>query len=109
MAEYIDKELTLFRMKVDCRPPFSVVRDMPAEDVAPVQRWIPVMERMPELDTRVLVIASGKPCRNVALMDVYELAYYSQDCGWVIESWPEWEYPKVTYWMSLPEPPKEEA
>lgn len=41
MAEYIEREFTLHRMKVDIRPPFEVVRDMPAADVAPVVhgRW----------------------------------------------------------------------
>lgn len=42
MAEYIERDETLHRMKVDIRPPFAVVADMPAADVAPVQhgRWI---------------------------------------------------------------------
>lgn len=42
MAEYIERESTLHRMKVDIRPPFAVVADMPAADVAPVVhgRWI---------------------------------------------------------------------
>lgn len=42
MAEYIEREATLHRMKVDIRPPFAVVADMPAADVAPVVhgRWI---------------------------------------------------------------------
>ena len=37
MAEYIDKAKTLHRMKVDIKPPFYVVQNMPAEDVAPVR------------------------------------------------------------------------
>lgn len=42
MDEYIERESTLHRMKVDIRPPFAVVADMPAADVAPVRhgRWI---------------------------------------------------------------------
>lgn len=42
MAEYIERESTLHRMKVDIRPPFAVVADMPAADVAPVRhgKWI---------------------------------------------------------------------
>lgn len=38
MDEYIERESTLYRMKVDIRPPFAVVADMPAADVAPVVR-----------------------------------------------------------------------
>lgn len=43
MAEYIDREVTLHRMKVDIKPPFYVVQNMPAADVAPVVhgRWEP--------------------------------------------------------------------
>ena len=42
MAEYIEREATLYRMKVDIAPPFKVVAEMPAADVAPVRhgRWI---------------------------------------------------------------------
>lgn len=42
MAEYIEREATLYRMKVDIAPPFKVVSEMPAADVAPVRhgRWI---------------------------------------------------------------------
>ena len=42
MAEYIDREKVLHAMKMDIRPPFAVVRDFPAADVAPVVRgkWI---------------------------------------------------------------------
>ena len=41
MAEYIERESTLHRMKVDIAPPFKVVAEMPAADVAPVRhgRW----------------------------------------------------------------------
>lgn len=42
MAEYIEREATLYRMKVDIAPPLKVVSEMPAADVAPVRhgRWI---------------------------------------------------------------------
>ncbi len=38
MPEYIEREATLHRMKVEIRPPFAVVRDMPAADVVEVVR-----------------------------------------------------------------------
>ena len=38
MAEYIDREAVFHAMKMDVRPPFAVVRDFPAADVAPVVR-----------------------------------------------------------------------
>lgn len=38
MSEYIDREAVFHAMKMDVRPPFAVVRDFPAADVAPVVR-----------------------------------------------------------------------
>ena len=72
------------------------------------RRWIPVTERFPETDYDVLVAASGNPVKNVRLENSLELASYSKDEGWILECWPEWENPKITCWMPLPEPPKEE-
>lgn len=42
MAEYIEREALLHEMKMDIRPPFAVVRDFPAADVAEVKhgKWI---------------------------------------------------------------------
>ena len=36
-----------------------------------------------------------------------KLAEFSKDEGWILEMWPEWEDPFVTYWMPLPKPPAE--
>lgn len=38
MAEYIEREALLHEIKMDIRPPFAVVRDFPAADVAEVKR-----------------------------------------------------------------------
>lgn len=38
MAEYIEREAVIHKMKMDIRPPFAVVRDFPAADVVPVVR-----------------------------------------------------------------------
>ena len=47
MAEYIEREALLHKMKMDIRPPFAVVRDFPAADVAPVRHgvWVREIER----------------------------------------------------------------
>lgn len=72
-------------------------------------KWIGVEDRLPEdPDTNVLVIASGKPRENISLENAYELASYSQDDGWVLEMYPEFEDVKVTHWMPLPESPEGE-
>ena len=41
MAEYLEREALLHGMKMDIRPPFAVVRDFPAADVAEVKhgKW----------------------------------------------------------------------
>ena len=68
-----------------------------------VPHWIPVEERLPELDELVLVIASGKPKENITLDNAVELATLYSD-GWCLEMWPEGTGPTVTHWMPLPEP-----
>ena len=60
------------------------------------RRWIPVAERLPGNDDFVLVIVSGK-AGNITLDNAAELASFSMDEGWILEMWPEWEDPKVTY------------
>ena len=72
-----------------------------------VPEWIPVTERLPEPGKMVLLTVSGK-VKNISLVDAYELGEFNTDEGWILEMWPEWEGPKVTHWMPLPEPPEEE-
>lgn len=69
--------------------------------------WISVKDRLPNDDDSVLVIVSGK-VGNITLDNAFQLAQFSMDEGWILEMWPEWEDPKVTYWMPIPEPQKEE-
>ena len=71
------------------------------------QRWIPVEERLPNLDELVLVIAFGKPQENITLDNAVELAELYSD-GWCLGMWPEWTKAAVTHWMPLPEPPEVE-
>ena len=67
-----------------------------------VPRWIPVKERLPESDKDVLLIVTGK-VDNVTLIDAREIGSFNKSEGWILEMWPEWEDPKVTHWMPLPE------
>ena len=57
-------------------------------------RWIPVTERLPEKDTRVIVCASLP--EGVHSDFIYEDGHWFVSIG-------------VTHWMPLPEPPKEET
>ena len=80
-----------------------------ADELARVKaerRWIPVTEWLPEPDTQVLAIVSGR-WENITFDRAYELVSWSAYEGWIIEAWPELEDPEVTHWMPLPEPPKE--
>lgn len=56
-------------------------------------RWIPVTERLPEKDTRVIVCASLP--EGVHSDFIYEDGHWFVSIG-------------VTHWMPFPEPPKEE-
>ena len=71
--------------------------------------WVSVEDRLPE-DNKdgetVLVIVSGKPHENITLHRAIMTAGYFQGEGWVVNEYPEWESPEVTYWMPLPEPPE---
>ena len=71
------------------------------------EAWVSVEDRLPE-DNKdgetVLVIVSGKPHENITLHRAIMTAGYFQGEGWVVNEYPEWESPEVTYWMPLPEP-----
>ena len=56
--------------------------------------WIPVTERLPEKDTRVIVCAS--------LPEGVHSDFIYEDGHWFVSA-------GVTHWMPLPEPPKEES
>lgn len=58
-----------------------------------ISRWIPVTERLPEKYTRVLVYSKRiRLGRNIDFMN--------EDGDWHT-------IPEVSYWMPLPEPPKD--
>lgn len=67
-------------------------------------KWIPVTERLPEVGEEfVLAEVSGR-YRNIKFANAVEMAMYYED-GWQLEAYPEWENPKITHWMPLPDPP----
>lgn len=75
-------------------------------------KWISVEERLPEDDVEVLVYIASKK-ENVD--SVIAITHYTHSMyGYNIEGWcSPWQYcfwdREVTYWMPLPEPPKEDA
>ena len=64
--------------------------------------WIPVTEQLPEKTGKYLVCGQwrGKPVETW----ICELITFGNIKGWTNEA----RNPAVTYWMPLPEPPKEE-
>lgn len=70
--------------------------------------WIPVAERMPEDEQPVLAVVSGQPEKNILFDHAIELAKFSRVEGWILEILPEWENPKVSHWIPVPELPEEE-
>ena len=75
------------------------------------KRWIPVTERLPESVRKsyLCLTDTGYHCEVRWTNNVYGLWTSSMDnkWGWSIADVPQ--YCKVTHWMPLPEPPKEET
>lgn len=79
--------------------------------MAPTE-WISVKDRLPDDEKDgevVLAVVYGKPKQNITLIGAIMTAGYFDGEGWVINEYPEWEAPEVTYWMPLPNPPEESA
>lgn len=71
-------------------------------------RWIPVTERLPEsvCKSYLCLTDTGYHCEVRWTNNVYGLWKSDNKWGWSIADVPQ--YCKVTHWMPLPEPPKEE-
>lgn len=63
-------------------------------------RWISVEEALPEPETCVLVFSGFDGAR-------YQCTGFLSDGKWLYDH-DDTEIPRVTHWMPLPEPPKEE-
>lgn len=67
-------------------------------------KWIPVVKRLPESIGLFLVIEKhwldGSPCRRIAKWNTVDWFAADRKSRQIT--------PRVTHWMPLPEPPKEE-
>lgn len=120
-AVALQRELALRQAQLDCAAASSAVLKKQNEQMrdaaatvtrlaaeAAVERdWISVEDRLPEDDGDVLAIVSGYPTPNITLADVMVVAAFCKGEGWYIGEYPDWDNPIITYWMPLPEPPKE--
>lgn len=107
MAEYINRERARFEAKRYFKNMDEIQEDLdmlfcmlPAENVAPVQEWISVEDRLPEEKVNCIVH--------------YKHAYCDNDDYWAIgicfydgEKFQIGLAYKVTHWMPMPEPPEE--
>lgn len=69
-------------------------------------KWISVKDQLPEPETTVLAVRHYHVAIFTYRYDKYgDLEFmYMDDCGY----WCKVMRPKITHWMPLPEPPKEE-
>lgn len=70
-------------------------------------RWHKPENKLPENDGCVLAIVSGIPSPNIVLVHIYEIASYTKEDGWCIETFPYAKHLTVHYWCRLPSRPKD--
>ena len=129
MAEYIEREALIRRIKeihcaecdsyhgVRCRAcwvddTLDYIDSEPAADVATVQEWISVTDRLPDKDGCYIVTAcdEGCSCGDGIWYDtvVIEAEHYKGEWSWN-ENGTEYDITDlVTHWMPMPNPPKGE-
>ena len=71
---------------------------LPVFETDVTQKWIPVKDKMPEEDVRVIVYSSIK---------TIGIAYQINDMWFTKDLLMSSPCNKITHWMPLPEPPKE--
>lgn len=63
---------------------------IPATDVLPVVRWIPITERLPKPETEVMIVCNRNGCRFIATAIHEDGTLFTEDSDWV---WNDiWEY-----------------
>ena len=122
MAEYISREDVLKKAKSsisvladnewDCGYNTAMaemqefIKQLPFEDVQPVNRWISVDDRLPDKFDYVLCYCKTTTGEGNELM----FGAYHNDTWWLktCRTYATLEQPqmRVIYWMPLPEPPK---
>jgi hypothetical protein len=132
MAEYISKEFMLQNLESDkmnnaehCEPVtvqimerfIRYVKEFPAADVQPVDRWISVKDRLPDKDGNYLCyLECGAVCQSTFDSTIasegeefpfgeWVGVYNSDTLGFTDSYWEE--HDAITHWMTLPEPPKD--
>lgn len=100
-----DDDGSCSKADVDLREMLDKVKALPATDIQPVNQWISVKDRLPELEKDVLVWYRYTWGAGFTSYRFGISKWYSN-----IKRWYEGYLPKgieVLYWQPLPEPPKE--
>lgn len=66
------------------------------------QRWIPVSERLPEVDTRVEIFGGFEQTTHIGYYREHAKQWDSEDGGY----WHGKNFGLITHWRPLPEPPE---
>ena len=112
MVEYVTKqtvidELSRYGMTEDGE---AIINAIPAADVVERPRWIPVTERLPNCNGCYLVWRPHFFCGEIGMPSI---CYFDGSNTWHDSYGVDFTrtlHPEdVTYWMPLPEPPKEET
>lgn len=95
MVEYIDREAAIKAVeKADytaiaddadsCKADYlrEIIESVPAADVAPVVRWIPVSERLPKPETEVMIVCNRNGKRFIATAIHEDGTLFEKDSKW---------------------------
>lgn len=86
----------------DCKP-MTTAKEIIVEMMNELPVWLDADVELPaDCDTMVLCLVTGA-YGNIQFENACCLGNYYAGEGWVLETWPEWKNPGVTYWMELPE------
>ena len=72
-------------------------------DLEEQQRWIPVSERLPEVDKRVEIFGGFEQTTHIGHYREHAKQWDSEDGGY----WHGKNFGLITHWRPLPEPPEE--
>ena len=106
MDEYIERELALKTIRDNFSIYFpnvlDAVRRIPTADVQPVNQWISVKDRLPEIGKSVLVYYPKWDGDEIQVAKLEDDGMMFDICG-------EFNIGTgvITHWMPLPKPPKD--
>lgn len=76
----------------DCKADYlrEIIESVPAVDVVPVVRWIPITERLPKPETEVMIVCNGSSGQFIATAIHEDGTLFQKDSDWY---WNDiWEY-----------------